>query len=161
MLKLFENKHPITIGIICFFISIVALKLFFGPVSCVSGWVSPSIGSSGACSHHGGVANQPIGILALIVGVVAWNIANKRKIQNASKNDETLNGKDKEKAKSKPINQREYTFSNANVSMANDAELFKEYKNQGGPLTFEKWQKSREWLNDTDWSKRQDKREMD
>jgi len=39
-------------------VSLLALVLFVGqipPATCRDGWQSPSIGSRGACSHHGGV----------------------------------------------------------------------------------------------------------
>lgn len=37
--------------------------------SCVSGWVSPSIGSRGACSHHGGVTSNMNDSGYVILGV--------------------------------------------------------------------------------------------
>ena len=35
---------------------------FFGAIECVDGWQSQSIGSQGACSHHGGVAGRPFAL---------------------------------------------------------------------------------------------------
>ena len=31
---------------------------YLGPLKCADGWMSPSIGSQGACSWHGGVENR-------------------------------------------------------------------------------------------------------
>lgn len=50
-----------------------------GPLICIDGWRSPSIGSQGACSHHGGVDYGPIRearraamVAALLSAFVAW-----------------------------------------------------------------------------------------
>jgi hypothetical protein len=44
--------------------------LLVADIVCSDGWVSASIGRSGACSHHGGVGRIPY-ILALVAAVVA------------------------------------------------------------------------------------------
>jgi len=43
------------VGISVFFVSLPLLSLILGPNVCSDGWISPSIGLPGACSHHGGV----------------------------------------------------------------------------------------------------------
>lgn len=37
-----------------------------GPLACNDGWVSPSLGTQGACSHHGGVNDFPIQLLFVV-----------------------------------------------------------------------------------------------
>jgi len=56
-----------------------------GPVTCSSGWASPSIGKSGACSSHGGVAKWK-GVLPLIFsGFIAfWVYGRLEKRENKS-----------------------------------------------------------------------------
>ena len=50
--------------------SIVALGYLLGPATCRDGWASPSIGRSGACSHHGGVAGHGwVTILGIVIGI--------------------------------------------------------------------------------------------
>ncbi len=44
---------------------------------CESGWQSPSIGTQGACSHHGGVASTGKGLAILVsigLGVLAYHL---------------------------------------------------------------------------------------
>lgn len=44
---------------------------------CVDGWRSPSIGTQGACSHHGGVASTGRGLAflaSIAIGVVAYRL---------------------------------------------------------------------------------------
>lgn len=47
-------------------------KLVIGPVICNSNWKSSSIGKSGACSHHGGVASWKGGLPFLLSGAPAF-----------------------------------------------------------------------------------------
>lgn len=56
----------VPIVIITFFLTLFLSTAIIGPVTCSSGWASPSIGKSGACSSHGGVAKWK-GILPLIL----------------------------------------------------------------------------------------------
>jgi hypothetical protein len=58
------------IGILIFFIATIILRVLLGG-GCVDGWQSPSIGRSGACSHHGGVNNGGP-MVPLVSGVVAY-----------------------------------------------------------------------------------------
>ncbi|GEM_PF-1499385 len=55
-----------------FILTLILLKLIIGPVTCNSGWKSPSIGRSGACSHHGGVAGWKGSLPILLSGGVAF-----------------------------------------------------------------------------------------
>ncbi|MBD9416995.1 topoisomerase DNA-binding C4 zinc finger domain-containing protein [Pseudomonas sp. PDM16] len=54
-----------------FILTLILLKLIIGPVTCNSGWKSPSIGRSGACSHHGGVAGWKGSLPILLSGGAA------------------------------------------------------------------------------------------
>jgi hypothetical protein len=56
-------------GVVVF---VLAGHLMSGQSHCVDGWMSHSIGHRGACSHHGGVADNP---LDLILGVAAGFLA--------------------------------------------------------------------------------------
>lgn len=47
--------------------------VIMGAVTCYDGWASPSIGRSGACSHHGGVNPFPRIIAFVAALVVAFN----------------------------------------------------------------------------------------
>lgn len=55
-----------------FILTLMFLKLIIGPVTCNSGWKSPSIGRQGACSHHGGVAGWKGSLPILLSGVAAF-----------------------------------------------------------------------------------------
>jgi hypothetical protein len=55
----------VAIGIAVFFISLMTLGLFIGPLACWDGWESPSIGRSGACSSHGGINHLPQTLIVL------------------------------------------------------------------------------------------------
>ncbi|HHN5526683.1 TPA: hypothetical protein ACQ49S_004895 [Klebsiella aerogenes] len=61
---MFKFKIAISIAVFIFFTLIGSL--FSG---CNDGWASPSIGHSGACSHHGGVSGMPG--LFMFIGFVA------------------------------------------------------------------------------------------
>lgn len=50
---MFKFKIAISVAVFIFFTLIGSL--FSG---CIDGWASPSIGHSGACSHHGGVSGM-------------------------------------------------------------------------------------------------------
>lgn len=55
----------VAIGIAVFFASLMTFKLLIGPLACWDGWVSPSIGRSGACSSHGGINHLSQAVIAL------------------------------------------------------------------------------------------------
>ncbi len=59
-----------------------------GPVICEDGWHSPSIGRQGACSHHGGVNNDPqnaVGFLSFLSGIAGCFYSYKRMSKFAEK----------------------------------------------------------------------------
>ncbi len=94
-------------GTILFFIFGFFLRLvsnyIWGPykVTCVDGWVSGSIGVSGACSHHGGVAGDPkAGFLFIISLLLAILFVNYRALRGISKL--SLNKSDRDNL-SKPV----------------------------------------------------------
>nr|WP_278248742.1 topoisomerase DNA-binding C4 zinc finger domain-containing protein [Marinobacter halodurans] len=62
-----------------------------GPITCNSGWKSPSIGSSGACSSHGGVAEWKAFLPIILAGGVAFwfygKFSPRRLPQNKDQND--------------------------------------------------------------------------
>jgi hypothetical protein len=65
-------KHPMTIGATvgtALFIFFVSLQ---GPARCRDGWASPSIGTQGACSQHGGVASSPLLFELMLSALVGW-----------------------------------------------------------------------------------------
>ena len=144
------KNSPIVVGIICFVIAVFILKEVFGPAVCRDGWKSLSIGISGACSHHGGVASRPVFIIALLFGGVGW-FAMKRFSESETK-----------QRPSNWDNKSEPTISSENDeekphNRTKEEILFADYKKMGGPLSYDEWVKAREWINDTDWSKRQDR----
>ncbi len=47
-----------------------AFRFLLGPYVCQSGWASPSVGTQGACSHHGGIDRSPH-YWSMLAGVVA------------------------------------------------------------------------------------------
>lgn len=51
--------RAVKLGAAAFASTFIILNLISGPLACNSGWASPSIGSQGACSHHGGVDRTP------------------------------------------------------------------------------------------------------
>lgn len=82
-----HTPSPSAVGLATFFICNVVLRYVFGPVVCNDGWASPSIGTQGACSWHGGVNDFPKYVsflvslvVAFIVWIIAWNLANKRNV---------------------------------------------------------------------------------
>ena len=65
-----KNLKKLTAAV--FFLTFILLKLVIGPVTCNSGWKSPSIGRSGACSHNGGVASWKGFLPVLLSGGAAF-----------------------------------------------------------------------------------------
>ncbi|MGM8224937.1 topoisomerase DNA-binding C4 zinc finger domain-containing protein [Cellvibrio sp. ARAG 10.3] len=57
---------------VVFFAVLILSKTIIGPVTCASGWQSPSIGKRGACSHHGGVSKWKAYLPFLVSGVVSF-----------------------------------------------------------------------------------------
>ncbi|WP_456388930.1 hypothetical protein [Profundibacter sp.] len=66
-----EIWNPWVVGVTTTLVAFLALNLLFNlDPTCWDGWVSSSIGSQGACSHHGGV-NKTLGTLAWLISVGA------------------------------------------------------------------------------------------
>ena len=65
------EKHLKKFTAAVFVLTLILLKLIIGPVTCSSGWKSPSIGRQGACSHHGGVAGWKSTLPILVSGGAA------------------------------------------------------------------------------------------
>ena len=64
------ERHLKKITTLVFIVAYVLAKVLIGPITCNSGWSSPSIGLSGACSHHGGVASWK-GTLPILLSAAA------------------------------------------------------------------------------------------
>ena len=64
------DRHLKKITALVFIVACVLAKVLIGPITCNSGWSSPSIGLSGACSHHGGVASWK-GTLPILLSAAA------------------------------------------------------------------------------------------
>ena len=89
-------KSTVIITLITFIISITVLSILMGPRTCVDGWSSPSIGNSGACSHHGGVGSKPTFMFALLIAATVGGLfykirtkAEKEQMKGASEIDPT------------------------------------------------------------------------
>ena len=61
------NKR-IVFSVIAGVVVFIAVARLSGPAHCVDGWMSSSIGHRGACSHHGGVSDNPLDLLLGIIG---------------------------------------------------------------------------------------------
>ncbi|WP_152967616.1 hypothetical protein [Pannonibacter phragmitetus] len=80
MLNIFRKYQKWVIGavfgVVLVFLMILLHSVFDLRARCSSGWISPSIGSSGACSHHGGVdRTRPrlAWVFSLVIsGLAAW-----------------------------------------------------------------------------------------
>lgn len=73
-------KNPIFYGALAFAATALFLGLIIPAAICMDGWESSSIGTQGACSHHGGVNTIPetLAMLAsLTAGFFAWSKAKK------------------------------------------------------------------------------------
>jgi len=60
-------RYPIFYAALTFIISAIFVNVLLPELACMDGWKSPSIGKSGACSHHGGV-DDTAGTIGLIFG---------------------------------------------------------------------------------------------
>ena len=68
-----EAPFVLYIFLIAFFSYLINTLL--GPITCIDGWHSPSIGSQGACSYHGGVENRGwIGPLSFLLTIFISSI---------------------------------------------------------------------------------------
>lgn len=60
--KVYTKNLSFFIGLLFFVFTYVLLPHSSGPPKCNDGWASPSIGTRGACSSHGGVKREHSGI---------------------------------------------------------------------------------------------------
>ena len=77
--------NPISVGVMTFLTIMIVGHTMLGPTVCNDGWHSPSIGTQGACSHHGGVNRTPGTLLfftslalSLVSGFVRQGQLNKK-----------------------------------------------------------------------------------
>lgn len=76
----------LSISLIIGLIFSASINLLLGPVTCKSGWRSPSIGSRGACSHHGGVEDRSwVFFLFVIIVFFSWLIISDKFRKNEEK----------------------------------------------------------------------------
>ncbi|WP_158743650.1 topoisomerase DNA-binding C4 zinc finger domain-containing protein [Acidisphaera sp. L21] len=71
-LEFFKARPIVTsilAGLLVMILSTYALSWFVPDAACNDGYLSPSIGRQGACSHHGGVHHTLWGLLPLIAAV--------------------------------------------------------------------------------------------
>jgi hypothetical protein len=69
------NRMNLFVAIVVGAAAWLLAAILVGPASCRDGWSSPSIGRSGACSHHGGVATSSTILFGLIAGFAAYFVA--------------------------------------------------------------------------------------
>ena len=83
-------RSPIFYGVLTFVLCIIFFMLVLPAATCMDGWVSSSIGSQGACSHHGGVNTIPnvlATIFSFLAGLFVWRKAfQKREILKSPDN---------------------------------------------------------------------------
>ena len=66
---------PYIVGIFLFFTVSFGISSFVNTPTCEDGWRSSSIGIQGACSHHGGVKEDPLRYFVIPAGLLAGIIA--------------------------------------------------------------------------------------
>jgi len=68
-------KYRFHISFFLFLTIIFLVGGIFGAGACGDGWASRSIGSRGACSHHGGVSSVPavVSFIAACIAVISFN----------------------------------------------------------------------------------------
>src|SRR6266496_2754061 len=74
------KPNPLTVGVATFVLSMILLSYVAGPTVCEDGWPSPSIGSQGACSWHGGVDRGPEALRlfgSFVAGFCGWFFATR------------------------------------------------------------------------------------
>ncbi|MBL4613927.1 MAG: hypothetical protein JKY27_03515 [Magnetovibrio sp.] len=122
-------KKTIWIMLATFVLSLIIISIFSGPLRCVDGWVSSSIGSSGACSHHGGVEVKPTLIIAILITLFVGYTVNHKKKRLKKMQKETASKID---------------FTNASDVYSqplptDDQGLYNLYKSQGGTMDYANW----------------------
>jgi len=68
---LYKYRYHATI--FTFLALLILGNILFGYTGCRDGWSSPSIGTQGACSHHGGVTSN-FGLIFIIVGAISFRL---------------------------------------------------------------------------------------
>ena len=63
-------KYRLRISVFLFVFAIIAANILLGGPFCSDGWSSSSIGSRGACSHHGGVSST-LGVISFVSAILA------------------------------------------------------------------------------------------
>lgn len=68
-------KYRFRLSIFLFLATIILIGTLFGAAVCSDGWASGSIGSRGACSHHGGVSSIPavVSFIAACIATIVFN----------------------------------------------------------------------------------------
>jgi hypothetical protein len=87
------QARPVVFGLATFFVSSIMLNTLLGPATCRDGFASHSIGLSGACSHHGGVARGKRILSTLgstVAGFLVWGWAEKQNEGQKVKPDQLL-----------------------------------------------------------------------
>jgi hypothetical protein len=91
-------RSPLFYAVLAFVISIIVIGFLLPELACMDGWSSPSIGSSGACSHHGGVNHLPVTI-GLIVSFAfsfwVWKKFKKNEAKLANPENKIINQAEK------------------------------------------------------------------
>lgn len=79
-----------SIGLAAAIVFLIISGIFRGEATCADGSHSPSIGTRGACSHHGGVARTgPLWFLISIAfGFAAWGLADANSPRRRREQDE-------------------------------------------------------------------------
>jgi hypothetical protein len=86
-------RSPIFYAFVAFIISMVLVGILMPTLVCMDGWASNSIGSQGACSHHGGVNYIPVVIGVMVSYAVAffvWRLAKKHESLIKSDDNKTI-----------------------------------------------------------------------
>jgi hypothetical protein len=87
----------VTRGVLVFFILYFLGSQLIGPIRCVDGWKSFSIGSQGACSYHGGVDKTPrniVLIISVLGGIIASGYIGSRSSKTITKQSPANNDRE-------------------------------------------------------------------
>jgi hypothetical protein len=81
-----------SIGVAAALAVLILAKILSGPATCADGWGSPSIGTRGACSYHGGVAGGGTlwFVVSIVVGFTAWGFADARSPTRRRRQEEEM-----------------------------------------------------------------------
>ena len=86
-------RSPIFYAVLSFIASLIIMRISLPSLTCMDGWKSPSIGLSGACSHHGGINHIPSTIaliISLAIGFITWRKAKKHEDLLKSPKNKTI-----------------------------------------------------------------------